>query len=246
MTGLRDVEIFKTAEAAAARGAELFLSAARAALAARGRFTVALSGGTSPIPLFRCLAARAPFAEVDWSAVHVFWVDERCVPPDHPESNFLLAQEHLLSKLPAPGAVIHRVAGELLPDEAALCYETELSAAFPAEEIPVFDLLILGVGTDGHTASLFPGMDLDRFSERKAVAVYVEKLRSSRVTLTLPVLTRARRIVFLVTGAGKAGIIAKISGGGGETYYPAARVAASQSHVSWLLDRDAANWIENP
>lgn len=246
MTGRRDVEIFRTAEAAAARGAELFLSAAREALASRGRFTVALSGGTSPAPLFRCLAARAPFAEVDWSAVHFFWVDERCVPPDHPESNFCLAQELLLSKLPAPGAVIHRVAGELLPDEAASNYETELSAVFPAEETPEFDLLILGVGSDGHTASLFPDMDLDRISERKAVAVYVEKLRSSRVTLTLPVLTSARRIVFLVTGPGKAGIIGKILGGSGETHYPAARVAASENHVSWLLDRDAANWIENP
>lgn len=246
MTGRSGVEIFKTAEAAAARGAELFLSASREALASRGRFTVALSGGTSPIPLFRCLAARAPFAEVDWSAVHIFWVDERCVPPDHPESNFCLAQEHLLSKLPAPGAVIHRVAGELLPDEAARLYEAELSAIFSGAEIPVFDLLLLGVGSDGHTASLFPDMDLERFSERRAVAVYVEKLRSSRVTLTLPVLTSARRIIFLVTGSGKAGIIAKILGGSGEMHYPAARVAASENQVSWLLDRDAANWIENP
>lgn len=246
MTGRGKVEIFKTAEAAAARGAELFLSAAREALAARGRFTVALSGGTSPIPFFRCLAARAPFAEVDWSAVHVFWVDERCVPPDHPESNFCLAQELLLSKLPAPGAVIHRVKGELLPDEAARCYEAELSAAFPDEKIPLFDLLLLGVGNDGHTASLFPVMELDRFSERKAVAVYVEKLRSYRVTLTLPVLTSAHQVVFLVSGGGKAGIIGKIFGSSGEFNSPAARVAASGNHVSWLLDRDAANWIENP
>jgi len=246
VTGRRDVDIFKTSEAAAARGAELFLATARDALATRGRFTVALSGGTTPIPLFRCLAARAPFAGVDWSAVHVFWVDERCVPPDEPESNFCLAQELFLSKLPAPGAIIHRVAGELLPEEAARRYETELSATFPAEEPPVFDLLFLGVGSDGHTASLFPDMDLDRFPERKAVAVYVEKPRSSRVTLTLPVLTSARRIVFLVTGAGKAGIISKILGGSGEIRYPAARVAASGNHVSWLLDRDAANWIENP
>lgn len=246
MSDRREIEIYRTAEAAAARGAELFLSAAREALANRGRFTVALSGGTSPIPLFRCLAARAPFAELDWSAVHVFWVDERCVPPDNPESNFCLAQEHLLSKLPAPGAVIHRVAGELLPEEAARRYDAELSAVFPDEEIPVFDLLLLGVGSDGHTASLFPDMDLERFSDRRAVAVYVEKPRSSRVTLTLPVLISARRIVFLVTGAGKAGIIGKILGGSGEKHYPAARVADSENHVSWLLDRDAANWLENP
>ena len=246
MTGRKEVDIYKSAEAAAARGAELFLSAAREALDTRGRFTVALSGGTTPIPLFRCLAARAPFAELDWRSVHVFWVDERCVPPDHPESNFCLAREHLLSKLPAPGAVLHRVAGELHPDEAARRYESELTSAFPDAEIPIFDLVLLGVGSDGHTASLFPEMDLDRFSGRRAVAVYVEKPRSSRVTLTLPVLTSARRIIFLVTGAGKAGIIAKILGGSGEMHYPAARVAASENHVSWLFDRDAANWIENP
>lgn len=246
MTGRREVEIFKTGEAAAARGAELFLSAAREALATRRRFTVALSGGTSPIPLFRCLAARAPFAEVDWGAVHVFWVDERCVPPDHPESNFCLARDLFLSKLPAPGAVIHRVAGELLPDEAARRYEMELSATFPAEEIPVFDLLFLGVGSDGHTASLFPDMDLERFSDRKAVSVYVEKFRSSRVTLTLPVLTSARRIVFLVTGPTKAAIVEELLGSGGDSHYPASRVASASARVTWLLDTEAAGGIVPP
>lgn len=243
MTGWREVEVYKTAEAAAARGAELFLSAAREALAARGRFSVALSGGTSPIPLFRCLAARAPFAEVDWSAVHVFWADERCVPPDHPESNFCLARDHFLSKLPAPGAVIHRVAGELLPEEAARRYEEELTSSFPAEETPVFDLLFLGLGSDGHTASLFPDMDLESFYPRRAVAVYVEKLRSSRVTLTLPVLTGARRVIFFVTGAGKAAIVGEILGDGEDGRYPASRVAARSARVTWLLDTEAAGGI---
>jgi 6-phosphogluconolactonase len=246
VTGRRDVEIFETAEAAGARGAELFLDAARDALAARGRFSVALSGGSSPVPLFRCLAKEAPRAGIDWSAVHVFWADERCVPPDHPQSNFRLADELLLSKLPVPGAVIHRIPGEETPDEAARCYEAELSASFPDEEIPVFDLLLLGVGSDGHTASLFPGMDLESFSPRKAVAVYVEKLQSSRVTLTLPVLCNAHRIVFFVMGAAKAGIFGEIFGGSGEAHYPAARVAASENHVSWLLDREAAGGIVQP
>lgn len=246
MTGRRDIEIFDTAAAAGTRGAELFLDAAREALAARRRFSVALSGGSSPIPLFLRLAEEAPRAGIDWRAVHVFWADERCVPPEHAESNFRLADELFLSKLPAPGAVIHRVAGELPPDEAARRYEAELAALFPDEEVPVFDLLLLGVGGDGHTASLFPGMDLESFSPRNAVAVYVEKLQSSRVTLTLPVLSSARRIVFFVTGAAKAGIVGEILGGCGEARYPAALVAASENHVSWLLDREAASGIVNP
>ncbi len=129
MTDRRCVEIFATAEAAGARGAELFLDAARESLAARGRFSVALSGGSSPVPLFRRLAEEAPRAGIDWRAVHVFWADERCVPPKHEESNFRLADELLLSKLPAPGAVIHRIAGEEPPDEAAKRYESDLSAS---------------------------------------------------------------------------------------------------------------------
>jgi 6-phosphogluconolactonase len=241
-----DIEIFETAEAAAAGGAELVIAAARDAIATRGRFSVALSGGSSPLPLFRHLAEVAPRCGLDWSNVHVFWADERCVPPDHPESNFRLAEELFLSKLPTPGAVIHRVAGELLPDEAARRYEAELAALFPDEEIPVFDLLLLGVGIDGHTASLFPGVDLESFSPRNAVAVYVHKLQSSRITLTLPVLISARRIVFFVMGAAKAEIVGEILGGSGEAHYPAARVAASENYVSWLLDREAASRIVNP
>lgn len=241
MIDRRCIEVYETGEAVGARGAELFLAAAREALAARGRFSVALSGGSSPIPLFRHLAEKASRAGIDWRAVHVFWVDERGVPPDHAESNFRLADELLLSKLPDPGAVIHRIAGEIAPDEAAHRYEADLSASFPDEEIPVFDLLFLGVGNDGHTASLFPGMDLDDSSDRKAVAVYVEKLRSHRVTLTLPVLSNARHLVFLVTGDAKADIVAGLLEDGEGRRYPASRVALMSSRVTWLLDTEAAS-----
>jgi 6-phosphogluconolactonase len=246
VTGRKDIEVYATAEAAGTRGAELFLAAAREALAARGRFTVALSGGSSPIALFCRLAAEAPDAGIDWCAVHVFWADERCVPPDHAESNFRLADELLLSKLPAPGAVIHRIQGEQSPDKAACQYEADLSASFPDEEIPVFDLLFLGVGSDGHTASLFPEMDLAHMTERKAVAVNVEKLRSYRVTLTLPVLCNARRTVFLVTGIGKAGIVGEILRDGEGSWYPASRVASMSANVTWLLDKAAAGEAKHP
>jgi len=242
----RCIEVYETGEAVGARGAELFLAAAREALAARGRFSVALSGGASPIPLFRHLAENASSSGIDWSAVHVFWVDERAVPPDHTESNFRLADELLLSKLPTPGAVVHRIAGEMAPDEAAHCYEADLSASFPDEEIPVFDLLVLGVGNDGHTSSLFPGMDLDDSSGRKAVDVYVEKLRSHRVTLTLPVLTNARHLVFLVTGDAKAAIVAEILGNGEGSRCPASRVASLSANVTWLLDKAASGKAKLP
>ncbi len=242
----RRIEIFETVEDAAAEGVKLFLETAQDALAVRGRFTVALSGGSSPVPLFRHLAEEALRAGIDWGAVHVFWADERCVPPDHSESNFRLADELLLSKLPAPGAVIHRIAGELSPDEAASRCEADLSRSFPEDEMPIFDMIFLGIGSDGHTASLFPDMAPDAFSGRKAVAVYVEKLQSHRVTLTEPVLSNARHLVFLVTGAAKAAIVAEILGDGEVSRYPASRVALSSATVTWLLDAEAAGGIGHP
>lgn len=244
--GKRNIAVFDTVEQAAAEGVKLFLEAARDALAARGRFSVALSGGSSPVPLFRHLAEQAPRAGIDWGAVHIFWADERCVPPDHAESNFRLADELFLSKLPARGLVIHRIAGELFPEEAASCYEADLSRSFAEDEIPVFDMIFLGIGSDGHTASLFPGMDLDRCSGRKAVAVYVEKLHSHRVTLTEPVLSNARHLVFLVTGVAKAAIVAEILGERKGLSYPASRVASSSAAVTWLLDAAAAGKMGHP
>lgn len=246
MSGRRVIEVFTSAADAAARGAALFLNAARQALAARGHFTVALSGGTSPIPFFRSLACEAMHSGVDWAAVHVFWADERCVPPDHVESNFRLADDLFLSRLPVPGATVHRVPGELPPDEAARRYEEELARSFPFGDLPVFDLVLLGVGNDGHTASLFPGTALDGFPGRKAVAVYVEKLKSHRVTLTLPVINNARQVVFLVTGAGKARIVAEILEGADGAGYPAAQVVPRKGRLVWLLDGDAASKLENP
>jgi 6-phosphogluconolactonase len=242
--GKRNIAVFDTDEQAAAEGVKLFLDAAQDALAARGRFTVALSGGSSPVPLFRHLAEQAPCAGIDWGAVHIFWADERCVPPDHAESNFRLADQLFLSKLPAPGAVIHRIAGELSPAEAASRYEADLSRSFAEDDLPVFDMIMLGIGSDGHTASLFPGMDPDCFSGRKAVAVFVEKLQSHRVTLTGPLLSNARHLVFLVTGAAKAAILAEILGDEKGRSYPASRVASSSAAVTWLLDAEAAGEIK--
>jgi 6-phosphogluconolactonase len=240
------VEIFPGAASVGERGAELFLSGARRAIRERGRFTVALSGGVSPIPLFRSLAEKAPFSGIDWGKAHVFWVDERCVPPDHPESNFRLAREFLLQMLTPPDAAIHRIPAELPPQEAARRYEEDLARAFPGQSVPVFDQIWLGLGSDGHIASLFPGYDAQGFVGHTAIAVYVEKLASHRLTLTLPVINNARHAVFLVTGIDKADIVAEILEGEDGTRYPAAGVAPTEGMLTWLLDTDAAARLIHP
>jgi 6-phosphogluconolactonase len=240
------VEVFPEAASAGKRGAELFLSGARDAIRQRGRFTVALSGGVSPVPLFRSLAETAPFSGIEWGKVHVFWADERCVPPDHPESNYRLAHKLFLYGLPAPGAVLHRMRGEFPPGKAARFYEEDLAMTFPKNGVPCFDQIWLGLGADGHTASLFPGCEAQGSVGRTAVALYVEKLKSHRVTLTLPVINNARHVLFLATGAGKADIVAAILEGKDGARYPATGVAPPEGMLTWLLDGDAASRLAHP
>jgi 6-phosphogluconolactonase len=244
VTGRPTIEVFREAASVGEGGAELFLSGARRAILESGRFTVALSGGSSPIPLFRRLAESAPVSGIDWGKAHVFWVDERCVPPDHPDSNFRLAHEFLLSRIPAPGPVVHRIAGELPPEEAARACEADLARSFPGSGLPRFDMVWLGLGSDGHTASLFPGSDLLGFAGRTAVPVTVTGPKHPRVTLTLPVINNARHVVFLVTGSAKAGIVAEILAGSGRERYPAAQVAPRDGILTWLLDAEAAGGLD--
>lgn len=224
---------------AAERGASLFWAAARNALAERGRFLVALSGGSSPAVLFRRLAAETAARMLDWSLVHVFWVDERCVPPDHAASNYNLAHGLFLSRLPGPGPVIHRISGELSAEVAAACYERDLSETFGPATLPVFDLVLLGMGSDGHTASLFPEEDLTVQPWQRVAVVHVPRLETDRVTLTLPVLNAARQVLFFVTGGDKAAMVGRIFSGQGSSY-PAAKVIPAAGHVTWFLDREAA------
>jgi len=239
-----NVKVLASAELVAKRGAELFLSSARAAITMQGRFTAALSGGTTPIPFFRRLAQDAPDSGIAWEKVHLFQADERCVPPDHPESNFRLTREHLLARLPAPGPVVHRIPGELPPEEAARVFEADLARDFPGHGAPKFDMIWLGVGSDGHTASLFPGSDPQGSAGRTAVAVNVHGSKHPRVTLTLPVINNARHVIFLVTGSAKADIVAEILEGRGAERYPAALVAPRDGILTWLLDAEAAGGLD--
>ena len=220
--------------------ADRFVGAARDAIAERGIFRVALSGGGTPKQVYPLLLEPERRDAVDWGAVEFFWGDERAVPPDHPESNFGVAYGMLISQLPAVRQDrIHRMPAEASDLEAAaLSYETELRLAFAASgsELPAFDLVWLGMGPDGHTASLFPGGDAVNATQRWVVPAWAPALDAWRLSLTLPVLNAGRRVLFVVTGADKADALASVRSGSDSL--PAARVAGDQ--VEWIVDAAAA------
>jgi 6-phosphogluconolactonase len=223
---------------------------AEEAVASRGRFLVALAGGATPRRLYALLAdPREPWrARVDWSRTHVFFGDERHVHPDDPESNFGMARAALLGKVPVPPGQVHRVQAEDTDaEEAARAYEATLRDVFglaPGER-PRFDLILLGLGADGHTASLFPGNPALDEQERLVAAPWVDRLRTHRITLTLPVLDAARAVVFLVSGEEKATRVADVLEGPGAAL-PAGRVRPAGGELVWLLDAPAARELRGP
>ncbi len=234
-------------EVARAAADELVAAAARA-LEERGRFTVALAGGSTPRRLFELLAdARAPFrARLPWDRTHVFFGDERHVPPDHRDSNYRMAREALLEHVPV--ASVHRMRGEE-PDAAAAAasYEAELGGFFGLDTDhppPRLDVVLLGLGRNGHTASLFPGSAALDERRHWVVAPFVDELHAHRITLTLPVLVRAREVLFLVSGTAKADALASVfAPGGGRALPPAARVRPEMGASIWIVDREAASRI---
>jgi 6-phosphogluconolactonase len=225
---------------ACAEVADRFVELAAEAIESRGIFRVALSGGGTPKNVYPLLLEPERSDAVDWSRVEFFWGDERTVPPDHPESNFGVAYQMLIAQLPdvRPDR-IHRMPAEA-PDlhAASLGYESELRLAFGArgDEPPAFDLIWLGMGPDGHTASLFPGSEALDETERWAVGNWAPHPQAWRMTLTFPVLNAARAVIFAVEGANKADAIRRIREGG--SGLPAERV--SGDHVEWIIDAAAA------
>jgi 6-phosphogluconolactonase len=240
-----EVRVLKDAESLGRAAAELFALRAGQAVLDRDRFAVALSGGSTPRP-FYALLGSAYRDSIDWKRVHIFWVDERCVNKDREESNFKLVFDALLSRAPVPERNIHRIRGEEDPEQAALFYERELRAFFGPAPVPVFDLIALGAGGDGHTASLFPGSAAVRERTRLAVPVYREAPRLNRVTLTLPVLNQAAHVVFLASGRSKAGVVHEIIETDNPRLYPAGMVRPQKGAVTWLLDREAAAELRSP
>lgn len=215
------------------------------AASSHGRFSVAFSGGSTPETLYRLLADEPYRSQIPWSKVHLFWADERCVPPHHPGSNYRLAHEAWLSHVPIPAENVHRVPGELEAKAAARAYAAALSDYFCGPRTR-FDLVLLGLGRDGHTASLFPGSEALLETERPVAAVEAdyEGRPACRVTLTLPAINTARQVLFLVTGRDKAEIVRAVLEGP-ERGLPTQRVRPVAGELAWLLDAEAAAQMAN-
>ena len=216
---------------------------AHGAIAARGRFVVALSGGATPRALHALLASPAgPFAAgLDWSRFHVLFGDERCVPPDHPDSNYRMARVTLLDRVPIPAGQVHRLRGEDPdPVRAAASYAGELRALF-AGGPPRLDLVLLGTGADGHVASLFPGSSALDEGARWVTAPWVERLRARRLTFTFPLLRAASAVLLLATGRDKAGPAAALLGGPGPL--PVQRIRPASGDLTVVLDAGAARAV---
>jgi 6-phosphogluconolactonase len=226
--------------------ADEVIHAATAAVAERGRFTIALSGGSTPKNLYTLIAANAS-ANLPWAQMFFFWGDERHVPPDDPDSNYRMAKEAFLSKIPVPPGNVFRIPAEN-PDAAAAAeaYEQTLRKFFAvgAGEFPRFDLILLGMGPDGHAASLFPETAALQEKSRLVVANWVEKLGTSRITFTLPLLNAARCVAFLVSGIDKAEALHEVLEGNapGEKY-PSKLVQPSAGKLIWFVDRAAASQL---
>jgi 6-phosphogluconolactonase len=237
MTAIR---VLPEPSALADAAARHLVEAGQAAIDARGAFSIALSGGSTPRELHRRLASSPLSTQVDWSRVHVFFGDERCVPPDHPDSNYRMASETLLSQVAVPPSQIHRMRGELDPAEAATSYEQELRTFF-GDEPPRLDVILLGMGDNGHTASLFPGLRAVHEQQRWVVSEYVAEVSMWRLTLTPPVLNLGREVLFLVAGAGKAMMLRQVlEGPYAPDERPAQIVRPSPGEVIWLVDSAAA------
>lgn len=239
------IRILADTEAISRAAAETLIKDISDCLQAQDSYSIALSGGSTPRRLYALLANDAKLQEqIPWERVHFFWGDERHVPPDHPDSNYRMAYNALLSKVPIPSINIHRIRAEDSDaDKAAADYEHEIRRflKIDAGQMPRFNCVLLGMGPDGHIASLFPGTSALEETNRLAVANWVEKFQSYRITLTVSVINNADRIIFLVSGAEKADTLkAVLEDDVKSNRYPAQRIQPSDGKLIWFLDRSAA------
>jgi len=249
MTIAADLRIVDDLRGLSQAAAEEFVTQATATVRANGRFTVALSGGSTPKSLFSLLASTFR-DQLPWDKMFFFWGDERHVPPDHPESNYRMAYEALLSKVPVPAENVFRVPAEN-PDasQAAADYEQTLRKFFELSPgtFPRLDLILLGMGPDGHTASLFPGTSGLREKSRLVVANWVEKFKAYRITFTLPVLNNAAVVTFLVGGADKAETVREVlEGSQPAELFPSKLIHPTNGRLMWMLDQAAAAALSKP
>jgi 6-phosphogluconolactonase len=235
--------IYADLESLSHAAAGIFVQQARQAVQAHGRFSVALSGGHTPRRTYELLA-QPPFRDrVAWTQVHIFWGDERCVPPDHPRSNERMVRQALLDHVPIPPAQIHPIRCVQAPSEAAEQYEALLQE-FYGDQPPSFDLIFLGLGDDGHTASLFPETPVLREQERWVSAVQVPGQEFDRVTLTAPLINQAALVTFLVVGIAKAGGLRAVLEGPSDPHrLPAQLIQPMQGELQWLVDQEASSLV---
>lgn len=251
------VRIYRDPDELALKAARRFARLADQYVIGGGRFTVALSGGSTPKSMFSLLAADPFLDTVPWESIYLFWGDERCVPPDHAESNYRMTKEALLSKAPIPEANVFRIPAELSdPEQAAQEYSTTLSSFFltgpgaaqsgtaPLSALPRFDLVFLGMGPDGHTASLFPGTTALHAGDQIAVANYVEKFKANRITLTAATINNARNVTFLAAGADKAETLSSVLEGSYQPeVYPSQLIRPRNGTLLWMVDEASARLL---
>ncbi|MDY7031530.1 MAG: 6-phosphogluconolactonase [Thermodesulfobacteriota bacterium] len=228
----------------AEKGAEIFHGAALDSTMRQSCFAVALSGGSSPRLMYRTLSKEPYLSGIPWQKIHIFWVDERCVPVSNTASNYSAVKKDLLNTVPIPLNHIHPMPGEAPPEKGALQYQHELMNFFQLEngQFPVFDLIFLGMGADGHTASLFPGHEVLEEKEQMIVTVKGGDPYVNRLTMTFPVLNHARNVVFLVSGREKAETVKTIFEKK-HAVLPAGRVKPEKGELIWLLDSEAASLL---
>ncbi len=240
---MAELHVRATTEEAAQSKAQFVADLAKGCLAAQGQFTIALSGGSTPRRLYQVLAAPPYDSEMDWERWYVFWSDERCVPPDHEDSNYRMAREELLDHVAIPDANVHRMRGEVDPLEAAQAYEAVVREVFQSPA-PSFDLILLGIGDDGHTASLFPGTEALGEQDRLVVDNWAPDLQVHRITFTLPLINAAKVVAFLDTDKTKAGVLRQVlEPAPGEEMPPAGLVLPSPGVVHWFLTKQAAKLL---
>ena len=236
----RVIEVVNDAEAVSLAAAKRVVMAAQQAIAERGSFSIALSGGSTPKRLYQHLASNVFCDQIEWSKVRIFFGDERTVAPDHADANFRMASEAMLDQLPIPASQIHRMQGELADlEQAAASYAEALQLLPQKSGFPEFDLVLLGMGDDGHTASLFPGTTALSERDKSVVALEVPQLNTCRITLSYPVINNARQVMLLVAGAGKAEQLEQVLVSAPVGSFPVQEVTP-QGELIWLLDEGAA------
>ncbi|MBE9569635.1 MAG: 6-phosphogluconolactonase [Proteobacteria bacterium] len=244
MTNKKTIIIESNAANLASKGAEIFSKAAKESVGLKGRFAVAISGGSTPRYMHGILAEEPYLSDIPWEKTHIFWVDERCVPDNDPASNFGLARKDFLDQVPIPQNQIYPMSVEAPPEERAGIYQSALIDFFHLQkgESPVFDLIFLGTGKDGHTASLFPGQKALDERERLVISVKGGDPYVSRLTMTFPVLNHAKRIIFMVSGKNKADIVKTILEFH-KAKLPAQRIQPLNGILTWLLDSESASML---